>query len=71
MKYCKDCLHFDAPNEMCDSEQSVAEIDYIWGRHSKLSAKYMRHDSTKCGIAAKLFESHSKFKKYIGEGVIE
>jgi hypothetical protein len=71
MKFCKDCTHFLPLSEICNSQWSITEMDPIWGRSEKLTAREMRNDSTKCGMGARFHEDMYGFKKYISEGVIE
>lgn len=71
MKFCKDCIHFLPLSELCNSQWSVKEMDPIWGRNEKLTAREMRGNADRCGLVAKFHEDMNGFKKYIGEGVIE
>lgn len=71
MKFCKDCIHFLPLSELCNSQWSVKELDPIWGRNEKLTAREMRGNANWCGLSAKFHEDTNGFKKYIGEGVIE
>ena len=57
MKFCRDCVHFNAATDNCQQPDNSPILDIVSGTRGHIQAEICRHIPVLCGTFAMKFEA--------------